>query len=194
MIATLKHSDAYVTVEQFKAMPEGRPYFELENGALVPMPSPTPRHQDVNLVLAAFLRDHVRTKKLGRIFLCPNVLLPDDKAYIPDIAFLTEAGMSIFDPASGWIEGTPQLVVEITSANASRDRIAKFKAYFENGVNWYWIVDPDTLGVEEYRQTPDGYVRSAGAMAGEVFAPRAFEGMNLNLADLMGETVKPDNA
>jgi Uma2 family endonuclease len=36
-----------MTLEEFRAMPEGPPYYEYEEGELILVASPTPEHQDV---------------------------------------------------------------------------------------------------------------------------------------------------
>ena len=51
--------------------------------------------------------------------------------------------------ASAWIRGAPDLLVEILSrTTAHRDRGVKLKLYERQGVEQYWIVDPDARVVE----------------------------------------------
>jgi Uma2 family endonuclease len=52
----------------------------------------------------------------------------------------------------------------------------------------YWIVDSDTLTIEEYHATPEGYLRTASIAAGEEFHPRLFPGTGMNLTALLGVT------
>ncbi|NCO38187.1 MAG: hypothetical protein COZ06_30290 [Armatimonadetes bacterium CG_4_10_14_3_um_filter_66_18] len=73
--------------------------------------------------------------------------------------------------------------------SSRRDRVTKFHAYFHAGVEWYWLVDRDSLAVEKYHATPAGYLRSADAEPGAVFQPKALPGLSFNLAELLGETV-----
>jgi hypothetical protein len=48
------------------------------------------------------------------------------------------------------IRGAPDLVVEIVSPNtANRDRTIRRKLYERQGVPQYWIVDPETVSVED---------------------------------------------
>jgi Uma2 family endonuclease len=53
-------------------------------------------------------------------------------------------------------------------------------------VAWYWIIDGETLAIEEYRATPEGYVRVASVIAGEEFRPALFPGLTINLTALLG--------
>jgi Uma2 family endonuclease len=41
------------------------------------------------------------------------------------------------------VEGPPDLVIEIISGTARRDRVEKLDLYAQYGVGEYWIVDPD---------------------------------------------------
>jgi Uma2 family endonuclease len=77
-----------ITLEEFRALPEGPPYFEFEDGELVMAASPTPERQDVVGELWHALRQFVRHHTLGRVFREVDVYLPDGRVYIPDIALL----------------------------------------------------------------------------------------------------------
>jgi Uma2 family endonuclease len=63
--------------------------------------------------------------------------------------------------------------------------VTKLRAYFANGVPGYWIIDGETLAIEEYHATPNGYLRTASVAAGEAFQPRLFPGMTIDLATLV---------
>jgi Uma2 family endonuclease len=78
------------------------------------------------------------------------------------------------------------LVVEVTSSTPARDRVHKFRVYHSNGVPWYWIIDSNTLAIEEYHATPQGYLRIASVAVGEEFRPQLFPSLVINLAALLG--------
>ena len=177
-----------LTLAEYKARPEGLPKCEFERGALIPMTQPSPQHQDVLLVLCYALRGYVRQNKLGRVFMEPDVHLSEDEWYIPDIAYLSDPHMDLYDKAEKSIHGPPDLVIEITSSRPSRDRVDKFVVYFHHRVAWYWLVDPETLAIEEYRATADGYLRTASVATGQEFKPSIFPEMALNLATLLDES------
>jgi Uma2 family endonuclease len=65
--------------------------------------------------------------------------------------------------------------------------VAKFNAYREAGVPWYWLIDSQSLAIEEYRLMPEGYLAVARVAAGEAFQPQMFPGLTINLAGLLGE-------
>jgi len=176
-----------MTLEEFRALPEGPPYYEFEEGKLIPMGSPTVEHQDLVGELASLLRRFVRERKRGRVCMEVDVYLPDDRVYIPDISFVsTERVDDLLGFPDRKIHGAPDLVVEVTSSNPERDRVRKFRVYYENGVPWYWVVDGETLAIEEYRATPEGYLRVGSTEAGEVFRPKLFPELSIDLAALVG--------
>ncbi len=176
-----------MTLEEFSRLPEGPPYFEFENGELIPMVSPRSNHQRIIGALWYTIDKYARRRKLGEAFLEVDVFLPDGRVYIPDITFLSSTRRAMHSPDDLKIHGNPDLVVEVTSANPHRDRIQKHRVYQDNQVQWYWIIDADTLGIEEYRLMEQGYVRSASVASGEDFLPGLFPGLSINLLSLLSD-------
>ena len=82
----------------------------------------------------------------------------------------------------------PDLAVEVTSSEPERDRLHKLHIYCDNRVPWYWIIDSKNLAIEEYRATPEGYVRKASIAGGEEFRPGLFPGLVINLAALLASS------
>jgi Uma2 family endonuclease len=175
-----------ITFEEFRSLPEGPPYYEFEEGELVMAASPTPEHQDIIIELGYTLRQFVRQHQLGRVFMEVDVYLPDGRGYIPDLAYLSTDRLHLLSATDRKIHGAPDLVVEVTSSLPERDRVHKFRVYYNNGVPWYWIVDSTTMAIEEYHATPQGYLRTASIAAGEEFRPQLFPELMINLTALLG--------
>jgi Uma2 family endonuclease len=175
-----------MTFEEFQALPEGPPYYEYEEGELILVASPTPEHQDIIGVLWNVLRQFVRQRQMGRVVMEVDVYLPDGRGYIPDLAYLSTERMHLLNPPDRKIHGAPDLVVEVTSSAPARDRVHKFRVYHGNGVPWYWIVDSNTLAIEEYQATPQCYLRTASVAQGEEFRPQLFPDLAINLETLLG--------
>lgn len=192
-MATVEVVRQPMTLEEFQRLPEGPPYYEFEEGEPILMSSPTLEHQNIMGLLFAFLYAFLRKNRLGRIVMDLDVYLPDGRVYIPDLAFVAREQAHILSPVDQKIHGAPTMVVEIVSSDEARDRIHKFQVYFENNVTWYWLLT-QSLEIEEYHRTPEGYVRTASIAAGKVFRPQLFPGVEINLKELLGdeeETIDP---
>jgi Uma2 family endonuclease len=73
-----------LTVEDYFALPEGPPYFQLIDGELYISPSPNRYHQDIVLNIAAALKEHVRRTKLGHVYVAPSdVVFTDEHVLHP---------------------------------------------------------------------------------------------------------------
>jgi Uma2 family endonuclease len=173
------------TISDWSALPEGPPYFEFEEGELILMSSPKPRHQDVVRELGSELYRHVRRKQSGRVFTEVDVFLPDGRGYIPDLSYLSVANLHLLDLVDEKIHGAPDMIGEVLSSDPARDRQHKFQVYHANGVTWYWLIDPETLTIEEYQAAPQGYQLVASAVGGAEFRSQAFPGFVVNLAALL---------
>ncbi|HEX9868818.1 MAG TPA: Uma2 family endonuclease, partial [Candidatus Tectomicrobia bacterium] len=68
-----------MTLEDLRALPEGPPYYEYEEGELILVASPTPEHQDIVGELSHLLRQFVRQHQLGRVVMEVDVYLPDGR-------------------------------------------------------------------------------------------------------------------
>jgi Uma2 family endonuclease len=174
-----------MTLEEFKALPEGPPYVEFEEGEVIPVPSPTFRHQDIVMFLGHHLGQYAKERKLGRVAMCVDVYLPDGRCFVPDLQFVSAGHSNLIDLEDQKIHGVPDLAVEVASSEPDRDRVHKLRVYYQNGLPWYWIIDSVNLSIEEYRTTPEGYVRRSSVAAGEEFRPGLFPGLVINLAALL---------
>jgi Uma2 family endonuclease len=176
-----------MTKEEFYQLPEGPPDYEFEDGEVILLPRPHERHQGIIGAFIEVLQPYIRTRRLGRIRIEIDVDLTETRAYVPDIVYVSTEHLDRLG-ADGRIHGAPDLAVEISSrSSVSRDRIRKFEAYAQAGVSWYWLVDQDTLTIEEYHLRQEGYVRTASVDEGEVFRPGLFPGLEIDLRELVGE-------
>jgi Uma2 family endonuclease len=178
----------WITKAEFRALPEGPPDFEFEHGELIPMPRPHGRHQDIVTALARVLPVHVARNRLGRDWVEIDVELTEELTYIPDLVFLTTEHLSRYSEEDGRIHGVPDLVVKVVSrGNPGRDRVTKFNNYLAVGVSWYWLIDAESLILEEYHAEAGRYSRTAAAEAGQAFRPTVFPGLELDLKALLEE-------
>jgi Uma2 family endonuclease len=167
---------------------ELEPLFEYEDGRLIPMAAPTKRHQDIVGLTFYTMRRFVRAHRLGTVLMGVDVVLSLRRGYIPDLTFVRrEREAEVLNP-QGKVIGVPDLVVEVVSPGGfARDAVRKLRAYQEAGVPWYWLIEGDTLLIQEFQLTPEGYLLRTIADAGEVFRPAALPGFELNLQALLEE-------
>ena len=124
-------------------------------------------------------------RKLGTVAMSVDVYLPDGRCFVPDLQFISSDHSNLIDPEDQKVHGVPDLAVEVASSEPDRDRVHKLRVYYENGVPWYWIIDSGNLSIEEYRATPEGYVRRSSVAVGEEFRPGLFPGLIINLSALV---------
>ena len=151
----------------YKSLPESdTKRYELIEGELIVVLSPTTYHQRISGNLEYILREFVRRYNLGYIYDAPcDVVLSEENVLQPDILFITKERSEIITEEN--IQGPPDLVIEIlSSSTAERDRTHKRTLYARYGVREYWIVDPDERTVEIMTLGEEGF-EAVGVYQGE---------------------------
>lgn len=144
--------------EYFRLANDGHRY-ELVNGVVILSPSPTPRHQQVMLKIAAQLSAFLEKHPVGAAYPETDVRLDENLVYRPEIVFLrTERVLDNWER----IRTAPDLVVEIVSPASRRyDAETKRSDYERYGVREYWLIDPDRETMTFYRLESGRYVETA---------------------------------
>lgn len=131
-----------LTYEDYVALtPPDSGNYELHQGKIIFMASPTPEHQDVSAELSARMRIFASTNKLGKVFSAPldTAFSPID-TFQPDILFISKDRLSIIGDKK--IEGAPDLVVEVLSeSNIPKEMSYKKHIYESSGVQEYWLIN-----------------------------------------------------
>ena len=151
-----------LTYEDYRNAPESeRERYELFEGELVMVPSPSFKHQLILGNLVDLLRKFVSENDLGMVLFAPlDVILSDDTVLQPDMLFVAKERASI--AVKEGIRGAPDLVIEILSeATAKRDRTYKKALYARYGVKEYWLADPDTKTIEVLALHKQGFEQVA---------------------------------
>ena len=131
---------------------------EMWDGVLHMVPSPIPRHQDVEFGLQAWLRTYWVPRSGGRVLQQANVSLRDagpewlQNYRIPDLILLTPARFGLEREAC--FAGGPDAVVEIRSPGD--ETFEKVPFYTAAGVTELWVVDRDTRVPEIHVLNGDG--------------------------------------
>jgi Uma2 family endonuclease len=101
----------------------------------------------------------------------------------PDLVFIARRHLNRVKDKR--IEGPVDLAVEVLSPkNPEMDRDTKFAAYARFGIPWYWIIDLKNRVLEEYERVGKTYDHRVDVPFDQVFSPRLFPGLTIDLASL----------
>ena len=138
-----------ITWNDVQELPDDGNRYEAIEGELYVTAAPTLRHQRISRRLFLTLHEMLGDPDRGELFYAPTgVEFPvTEEGVQPDLVFVSNERRGIL--TDSWIRGAPDLVIEILSpTTAHRDRGVKRKLYERQGVEQYWIVDPDSETVE----------------------------------------------
>ena len=183
------------TYRDYKNLPESEMRrYELLEGELIMVPSPTTYHQSISGNLEHALRDFVRKHNLGFIYHAPlDVVLSEEDVAQPDILFISKERSQIITKDN--IQGAPDLIIEILSpATAERDRTYKRTLYARSGVREYWIVDPEKQSIEVMELGEKGFETLGIYKEGENLVSPLLEGLCLNLGEIFSLPPAPPHS
>lgn len=159
-------STATFNQKAFKRWVENRPLndvnrYELVDGRIVITPPAGWGHGEIEARVVRILGEFVASHNLGRMFgSSTGYNLPSGDTLEPDVAFISNERWAK-GPQVGkgqFLKIVPTLAVEILSpATAHRDRLEKKKIYEANGVEEYWLIDPDRREVMIFRLAKGKY-------------------------------------
>ena len=186
------HTNHHWTYDEYRRFPEigltaRYPHymFEILEGELCMAPLLAKEHQHYSRRLGGPLQQWLTRHRCGKLLHSPlDVVLSEDTVVRPDLVFLAKGHLSLMK--SKVLHGTPDLLVEIVSPySAYRDRNTKIKLYSQFKTPFYWIVDPEHATLEEYELDGKNYQAVREWHATEVFTPRVFPGLQLELQEIL---------
>jgi Uma2 family endonuclease len=143
-----------VTGTQFDALPceEGRRW-ELVEGELIEVPSPTPEHQDIVFAILQALKLYLREHRLsGASYGDVEFALADNVRLRPDVCLLLPEKARKLDRRRIPIPGAPDLAIEVISpSERSSESLAKVRSYLLHGTAEVWQIYPESRTVEIYK-------------------------------------------
>ena len=137
---------------QFDALPyeEGRRW-ELFDGELIEVPSPTPKHQRIVSRINTSLDNYFDERKSGVTLPDVEFALGQDWRLRPDIAILRLERWERIDENRVPVQGVPNIAVEVISPSERTSESArKVWTYLRSGVEEVWQVFPETREVAVY--------------------------------------------
>jgi Uma2 family endonuclease len=171
-----------LTVVDYLETPEGPPWFQLIEGALVQDPSPSSTHQTIVLNLALLLGTYLRSSPLGKIFVAPlDVYLSPENVFQPDLIYVSAGRRAIVEHRG--LRAAPDLAVEILSpSSAVRDSTQKRRVYGASGTAEYWLINPKTMSLQIYEFDLDRTQPTRIVSNQESFTSRLFPGLTVPAA------------
>lgn len=142
------------TYEDLQNIDDGNRY-ELIDGELYLMSSPTTTHQEIVGEIYAQLHNYLKGKKckafVSPLDVCLSGIRNPKKEYNvlqPDILVVCDENKLTKDMG---IQGAPDLIIEVVSPNSRKhDTFIKYNLYQYYGVKEYWIVDVEAQVIYQY--------------------------------------------
>ncbi len=173
-----------LTYEDYCRLPNDGRRYEILDGEIAVTPAPSPRHQEVVVNLLRILDDHVRSRRLGKVYVAPiDVILAPTSVVQPDLVHMSAERLSLV--TSRGIEGPPDLAVEVLSPTTSaQDRGSKLQLYARYGIRHCWLVDPESRRLEAYELAGTAYRLVVELSETAEFAPALFPALRISLDSL----------
>ncbi|MEQ1743815.1 MAG: Uma2 family endonuclease [Saprospiraceae bacterium] len=159
--------------------------FELLDGYLIFMATPTPDHQDAVTELCARMRLFASSRKLGKVFSAPlDVVFTPHDTLQPDILFIPAEGLHIIGDKK--IEGAPDLVVEVLSdSNKPKEQRYKKEIYESHGVREYWLINLEKATVTVYQNRSGELVTAGVFKKNDLVSSDVLPGFEVRVSDLL---------
>jgi Uma2 family endonuclease len=158
--------------------------YEVIDGVLYVTPPPSWLHQRGLSQLHIRVGRHVYDNDLGELVEAPvGVVLDEHSGLQPDIVYISRERLAII--AERGVEGAPDLVVEMLSPSTrARDRGVKMRRYAAAEVHYFWIGDPRSRTIEEYRLVEGTYEQLGVFGPGMIFRPQLFPGLEIPIDEI----------
>lgn len=138
-----------VSLDEFLAMEETKPYLELIDGEVVPKAMGGGGYGVILATLCYHVVLHLRETKAGRA--CTQLRRlhrPTGRVYLPDL----DVELGRRPVRRDIVETVPDFVIDVLSPGAYPGRVTeKIDFYLRSGVQLTWLVDPDTQTIAVYR-------------------------------------------
>ena len=173
-----------MTLDEFLSFDETDGKWELDDGVPYIMPSGTRDHQ---FLIGEFIWNfknylngldeppaqfyHEMTTILSR---------EQQRAPEPDLVIILEGRPGVLE--GRWVEGAPDIAIEVLSTERSRDLVRKRQIYAEAGILEYWPIDPRNDTVTQLELRDGQYVERAVLGADDTLTTPLLPGLSIHLA------------
>ena len=135
-----------VSLAEYLALEECKPYLELIDGEVVQKSMPSYSHGIIVSELVIELGSYLRTTNEGRVTTETRHLQRSDEwVFLPDVSVTLRSRLST--PAiemRGPVEVLPDLAIEVLSPDDQPGRVSqRIALYMASGVRLLWVIDPE---------------------------------------------------
>jgi Uma2 family endonuclease len=176
--------------EGYLNLPDDLTHYEIIDGEVIPLASPTLKHQVILKRLLQQIDRFVLPKRLGELLTAPFdfvVRRAPVRTRQPDLFFLSRERLHDWAQLQEQprLEFAPDLVIEILSPSETYTYWSeKLQDYYALGVPEVWLVDIDKRAIEVQVREANSY-RSLGWFAGEQMVPsQVLAGLELKPAEV----------
>ena len=179
-----------VTLAEYWAMDTLEGLWELADGELYEMPPLSIEHQQLIGLLYHIMQAYLdaATPQLGIALLGVGVAMSEFLSPVPDLVFVRAGRENIL--RRNYIDGIPDLLVEVLSTDRRRDLVMKRGWYAEAGVPEYWIIDPVNETITVLELSGGEYVEGAVLGRNDTLTTATIPGFALSLEQLFGDPVR----
>ena len=193
MTTTKYRTGMRMTLDEFLSLGKTDGKWELDDGVLYIMPSGTRDHQ---FLIGEFIWNfknylngldeppaqfyHEMTTILSR---------EQQRAPEPDLVIILEGRPGVLE--GRWVEGAPDIAIEVLSTERSRDLVRKRQIYAEAGILEYWPIDPRNDTVTQLELRDGQYVERAVLGADDTLTTPLLPGLSIHLADIFRHRQRP---
>ncbi|MCY7328680.1 MAG: Uma2 family endonuclease [Saprospiraceae bacterium] len=166
--------------------------WEFINGKIIMHSPAKEKHTEARQRLSYLLQTYVSLHPTGVVRDETAMVALQRNDYLPDIVYFSHEKSRLFEPDT-WKYPAPDFVVEVLSdSTASIDRGIKKEDYAANGVQEYWLVDPDNQSVEQFllREETGEFWLYSKKTAQDDLESRVVAGMKIPIAAIFEETSK----
>ena len=193
-MTTTKHRTGMrMSLDEFLALGKTDGKWELDDGVLYIMSSGTRDHQFLHFQFCWHFQNYLNefNEPPARFYQEMTTILSRklQRAPEPDIVIIREGRRGVLE--GRWVEGAPDIAVEILSTDRNRDLVRKRRIYAEAGVLEYWPIDSrnDTVTLLELREGE--YVERAVLGADDTLTTPLLPGLSIPLADIFRHRQRP---
>ena len=193
MTTTKYRTGMKMSVDEFLAIDETDGKWELDDGVLYVTPSGTRDHQFLHFQFGWHIENYLNgfDEPPAQFYQEMTTILSRElrRAPEPDLVIVCEGRPGVLE--GRWVEGAPDIAIEILSADRNRDLMRKRQIYAEAGVPEYWLVDPRNDTVTQLELWDGQYVERAALGADGSLTTPLLPGLFIPLGDIFRHRRRP---